>query len=90
MREFTEQEQVRRDKVQDLIEKGVEPFGSKFDVTSNSKIIKFEHANQSKEELEELKVFVKVAEEFVQNVVKVKLASSIFKINMVKSKSTLD
>ncbi len=61
MREFTEQEQVRRDKVQDLIEKGVEPFGSKFDVTSNSKIIKFEHANQSKEELEELKVFVKVA-----------------------------
>ena len=55
MREFTEQEQVRRDKVQDLIEKGVEPFGSKFDVTSNSKIIKFEHANQSKEELEELK-----------------------------------
>ncbi len=61
MREFTEQEQVRRDKVKDLISKGVEPFGSRFDVTSNSKIIKAEHANQTKEELEENKDFVKIA-----------------------------
>ena len=61
MREFTEQEQVRRDKVNDLIAKGVKPFGSRFDVTSNSKIIKEEHANQSKEELEELKDHVVIA-----------------------------
>ena len=61
MREFTEQEQVRRDKVKDLIEKGVKPFGSRFDVSSNSKIIKEEHANQSKEELEELKDHVVIA-----------------------------
>ena len=61
MREFTEQEQVRRDKVKDLIAKGVKPFGSRFDVTSNSKIIKEEHANQSKEELEELKDHVIIA-----------------------------
>ena len=61
MREFTEQEQVRRDKVKDLIAKGVKPFGSRFDVTSNSKIIKEEHANQSKEELEELKDYVVIA-----------------------------
>ena len=47
MREFTEQEQVRRDKVKDLVARGVKPFGSRFDVTSNSKIIKEEHANQS-------------------------------------------
>ncbi len=61
MREFTEQEQVRRDKVKELIEKGVKPFGFRFDVTSNSKIIKEEHANQSKEELEELKDNVVIA-----------------------------
>ena len=61
MREFTEQEQVRRDKVKDLIEKGVKPFGFRFDVTSNSKIIKEEHVNQSKEELEELKDHVVIA-----------------------------
>ena len=61
MREFTEQEQVRRDKVKDLIQKGVKPFGFRFDVTSNSKIIKEEHANQSKEELEELKDNVVIA-----------------------------
>ena len=61
MREFTEQEQVRRNKVKDLIEKGVKPFGSRFDVTSNSKIIKDEHLDQSKEELEEVKDNVVIA-----------------------------
>ena len=61
MREFTEQEQVRREKVNDLIAKGVKPFGFRFDVTSNSKIIKEEHADQSKEELEELKDHVVIA-----------------------------
>ena len=35
MREFTEQEKVRRDKVKDLIAKGVKPFGFRFDVSSN-------------------------------------------------------
>ena len=61
MREFTEQEKVRRDKVKDLTAKGIKPFGSRFDVTSNSKIIKEEHANQSKEELEKLKDHVVIA-----------------------------
>ncbi len=55
MREFTEQELVRREKVNALIEKGIKPFGERFDVTSNSKIIKDEHLNQTKEELEEIK-----------------------------------
>ena len=61
MREFTEQEKVRREKVNDLINKGVKPFGSRFDVTSNSKIIKDEHANQTKEELESIKEKVIIA-----------------------------
>ena len=61
MRKFTEQEQVRRNKVNELIEKGVKPFGYRFDVTSNSKIIKDEHLNNTKEELEEIKENVVIA-----------------------------
>ena len=61
MREFTEQEKVRREKVKNLIEKGVEPFGHKFDVTSNSKLIKEKHLNKTKEELEEEKENVVIA-----------------------------
>ena len=47
MREFTEQEKVRREKVNELISKGIKPFGGRFDVTSNSKIIKDEYSNHS-------------------------------------------
>lgn len=61
MREFTEQEQVRRDKVNDLIEKGVKPFGDKIDITSNSMIIKNNHESKTKEELEEIKDEVVIA-----------------------------
>jgi len=61
MREFTEQEKVRREKVNDLIEKGVKPFGDKIDVTSNSMIIKNNHEHQTKEELEEIKDEVVIA-----------------------------
>ena len=61
MRQFTEQEMVRRNKVNDLIEKDVKPFGYRFDVTSNSKIIKDEHLNNTKEELEEIKENVVIA-----------------------------
>ena len=61
MRQFTEQEMVRRNKVKDLIEKGVKPFGYRIDVTSNSKIIKDEHMNSTKEELEEIKEKVTIA-----------------------------
>lgn len=61
MRQFTEQEMVRRNKVKDLIEKGVKPFGYRIDVTSNSKIIKDEHMNNTKEELEEIKEKVTIA-----------------------------
>ena len=36
----TEQELVRIEKVKELKDKGIDPFGSRFDVTSNSKEIK--------------------------------------------------
>ncbi len=61
MREFTDQELVRREKAKELEAKGIKPFGFRFDVTSNSKIIKDEHINQSKEELEEVKDYVVIA-----------------------------
>lgn len=61
MREFTEQEKVRREKVNDLIKKGVKPFGDKIDITSNSKEIKDEFLDKTKEELEELKKEVVIA-----------------------------
>ena len=61
MREFTEQELVRREKAKNLRELGLDPFGQRFDVTSNSKIIKETYENVSKEELEESKNEVVVA-----------------------------
>jgi len=61
MREFTEQELVRREKAENLRNLGLDPFGNRFDVTSNSKIIKESFENLSKEELEEQKNEVIIA-----------------------------
>ena len=61
MREFTEQELVRREKLNDLKNKGIDPFGSRFDVTTNSKEIKEKYADKTKEELHEVDIPVKVA-----------------------------
>ena len=61
MREFTEQELVRREKAENLKTLGIDPFGSAFKVTSNSKIIKEEFEKYTKEELEEAKNEVIVA-----------------------------
>lgn len=55
MREFTEQELVRREKLENLKSLGIDPFGSKFTVTSNSLKIKEDFNKFSKEELEEAK-----------------------------------
>ncbi len=61
MRQFSEQELVRRKKVEELRSMGVDPFGHKFDVTSNSKIIFENYDKLSKEELNELNVSVIIA-----------------------------
>ena len=61
MREFTEQELVRREKLKDLEQLGIDPFGSRFDVTSNSKEIKEKYADKTKEELHEIDIPVVVA-----------------------------
>ena len=59
--ERTEQELVRIEKVKELREKGIDPFGSRFDVTSNSKEIKEKYNNMTKEELHEVEIPVVIA-----------------------------
>ena len=61
MREFTEQELVRREKMKELESLGIDPFGSRFDVTSNSKEIKEKYTDKTKEELHEVDIPVVVA-----------------------------
>ena len=60
-RKFSEQELVRREKLQELIDKGIDPFGQKFDVTAYSKKIKEKYGDKTHEELEEMAVEVKLA-----------------------------
>lgn len=61
MEKLTQQEQVRRQKMQDLIDMGIDPFGSRYDRTSNSGVIKSSYEDKTKEELDELQVTVKIA-----------------------------
>ncbi len=51
MREFTEQELVRREKLNELVAKGIDPFGTKFDTTTNSLELKNMYGEKTKEEL---------------------------------------
>ena len=61
MREFTEQELVRRAKVKELEEHGINPFGQRFDVDSNSKEIKEKYSEYTKEQLHEVEIPVVIA-----------------------------
>ena len=58
---LTEQEKVRRGKMEDLRAKGLDQFGHKFVRTSNSGKLKEEYLECSKEELEEKNVEVSIA-----------------------------
>ena len=58
---LTEQEVVRRGKMEDLRAKGLDPFGQKFVRTSNSGKIKEAYLECTKEELEEKNVEVSIA-----------------------------
>jgi lysyl-tRNA synthetase, class II len=61
MREFSEQELVRRKKLEDLVSKGIEPFGNRFDVNSNSKEIFENYDKYTKEELHDMHLPVVIA-----------------------------
>ena len=58
---LTDQELVRRKKMEELREKGIDPFGSRFERTTNSHIIHTTYEAQTKEELAELNKTVRVA-----------------------------
>lgn len=58
---LTDQELVRRKKMEDLREKGIDPFGSRFERTSNSQLIHTTYETSTKEELAELNLRVSVA-----------------------------
>ncbi|MBL0389162.1 lysine--tRNA ligase [Tumebacillus sp. ITR2] len=59
--ELNEQMQVRRDKLQSLYDKGIEPWGGRFDATHNTVEINAFGEEKSKEELAELGQRVKIA-----------------------------
>ena len=61
MREFSEQEFVRREKLDFLRERGLDPFGHRFDVDSNSKEIYEKYGDKTKEELHEVEIPVVIA-----------------------------
>ena len=52
MEKLTQQEKARRQKMQDLIDMGIDPFGHRYDRTSNSGKIKEAYEDKTKEELE--------------------------------------
>lgn len=61
MRELSEQEVVRREKLDFLKEKGIDPFGQRFDITDYSKDLKERYQNETKEELIEMNIPTVVA-----------------------------
>ncbi len=61
MRELTEQEIVRREKLEYLKEKGINPFGQRFDVKDYSNELKEKYKDQTKEELIEMNIPAVVA-----------------------------
>lgn len=58
---LSDQEIVRRQKMQDLIDKGIKPFGHAYNRTHHSAQLKNLYGEKTKEELEELQINVSVA-----------------------------
>ena len=58
---LTEQEKVRRQKMQDLIDMGIDPFGQRYERDTKCGEITAKYENATKEELEEKAVKVRIA-----------------------------
>ncbi len=61
MRKFSEQELVRREKLEAIKEKGIDPFGSRYDFEDSTIKLKEVYDKFSKEELAEKEAAVKIA-----------------------------
>ncbi|MGE8207389.1 lysine--tRNA ligase [Heyndrickxia sp. NPDC080065] len=59
--ELNDQLQVRREKMNSIREKGMDPFGKRFDRTHNTQLIKEQYEEFTKEELDEKDVQVTIA-----------------------------
>ena len=59
MEKLTEQEKIRRQKMEELKEMGIEPFGQAYERTHKSGQIRAEYEGCTKEELEEKNVTVR-------------------------------
>ncbi len=59
--ELTEQERIRREKMEELRAKGVDPFGSRFNRTTNTQAIRDQYEQYSHDELESMHVEVIIA-----------------------------
>lgn len=90
MRHFTEQELVRRSKLDFFKENNIDAFGQKFVVTSNSEEIKQKFDSFDKEKLEELHEHVIIAGRIMTKEKRVKRDSCIYKINLDKFKFMLE
>ncbi len=60
-RQFSEQELIRREKAEKIREKGLDPFGQRYERSHTSKQIKDEYAKYTNEELEVMNISVSVA-----------------------------
>ena len=60
-RKLTQQEQVRRQKMEELRAMGIDPFGQRYDVKDTTKDLRADYGTLTKEELEEKNVQVKIA-----------------------------
>ena len=60
-RQLNDQQIVRRQKAEELKQKGINPFGHAFKKDSNSKSIKEKYSNETKENLENKKINVTIA-----------------------------
>ena len=58
---LSEQELVRREKMEELRNKGIDPFGSRYERTHTSGVLRQLYGEKTKEELEELHVTARIA-----------------------------
>lgn len=59
--EYNDQPQVRREKLKEMLDQGIDPFGQRFERTHTATDLKVQYEETSKEELEENEVNVTLA-----------------------------
>ena len=67
MEKLTDQEQIRLDKMNELTQMGVDPFGERYDVTNRSAELKEKYESLTKEELSEKEIHVSLAGRIMTN-----------------------